>query len=79
VASAGQPVAPAELASLNVEIKVNGPTAMVATEHNGTCIHWSGDHLLASDKAWRMGVRFVVHGGKHDDCVTVDAVRLTQH
>jgi hypothetical protein len=79
LASAGQSIAAGVLASLEVEIKVNGSSAVVDTERSGVCSHWSGVHLLAGDKPWRLGVRFVVHGERHDDCVTVDAVRLTQH
>jgi hypothetical protein len=78
LASAGQPIAAGDLASLEVEIKVNGSSAVVETERSGVCTHWTGVHLLDGDKPWRMGVRFVVHGDRHDDCVTVDAIRLTQ-
>jgi hypothetical protein len=62
--------------TLAVEIKVDGASASVATDNGLVCSHWAGAHLLDSDKPWHMGVRFVVHGTRHDDCVAIDAIRL---
>jgi len=76
LALAGETVEPGKETTLGVQIEMSGATATVATSCGKHCTHWTGTHLLATDKAWRMGVRFVVHGSRHDDCVAVESIRL---
>jgi hypothetical protein len=76
LAFSGDAILPGQTVTLAVEIKIDGASASVATENAGVRACWSGKHLLDTDKPWRMGLRFVVHGTRHDDCVVVEALRL---
>jgi hypothetical protein len=76
IAFADEPIVTGQAVAMAVEIKVDGSNASVDTNISGRCTHWSGAHLLAADKPMWMGMRFIVHGSRHDDCVSVEAIRL---
>jgi hypothetical protein len=77
-AGRGEVIMAGQDAFLTVKMRMDGTSAIVETsdDNTGQSKKWSGPHQLAADKDWHIGVRFVVHGTRRDDCVAVDSLRV---
>ncbi|MGA2233191.1 MAG: hypothetical protein ABSH22_19990 [Tepidisphaeraceae bacterium] len=77
-AGRGDVIMPGQDAFLTVKLRMDSTSAIVETsdDSTGRSRKWSGPHQLAPDKDWHIGVRFVVHGTRRDDCVTVDSLHV---
>jgi hypothetical protein len=78
VTGRGQVILPGQVAFITLKMRLDSTSALIqaSDDTTGWSGTWSGPHQLAADKDWHIGVRFVVHGTRRDDCVAVESLHV---
>jgi hypothetical protein len=71
-------ILPGQVAFITLKMRLDSTSALIqaSDDTTGWSGTWSGPHQLAADKDWHIGVRFVVHGTRRDDCVAVESLHV---